>query len=828
MAINNTKRLLDILVGFLLFYFFGIPLLGVPVSFGQTVSGTITAGKEETYTFSATAGNKVLIRMSTTSGDLCPYIRLLNPAGKAIGNSWGFTNAEVKSISLPSIGTYTIIAGDYDGSYSGTYNLTLERLNPGTGATVSFGQTKSGNLAVGDLDSHVFSASAGNKVIIRMSTTSGYLSPYIRLFDPAGTEIGNSWGFTNAEVKSISLPSTGTYTIIAGDYDGSYSGTYNLTLERLNPGTGSAIWLGQTKSGNLVIGDLDSHVFSASAGNKVIIRMSTTSGNLWSYIRLFDPAGTEIGNSSGTSNAEIISISLPSTGTYTIIAADYYGNYSGGYKLTFERPGPPKISVNRASLNFGYIIGSSNMPQETFTIYNNGGGALNWSASTVVENISLSPTSGTNFGVVEVTINPVGLLPAKYEGVIYVTAPLASNSPVEVKINLCVKQQASPPFGEFSTPLDGSTVYSSIPVTGWAIGDTGIDSVKIYREEGSNLVYIGDAIIVEGARPDVEAAYPDYPMNYKAGWGYMMLTNFLPNGGNGVFKIHAVAADKEGLTADLGTKTITVVNSLAAKPFGAIDTPAPGGTATGTNHRNQGWVLTPRPNKIPENGSTINIYVDGKYLGHPIYNIYRGDIAQLFPEYANSNGSHGYFDFDTTAYENGIHTIYWTATDNAGNSDGIGSRYFTIQNTGATAGCISQSAAAIAVPLDIDLSAIPVDYSEGVKILSGFTEAPDTPEMYPGENGIIEIEIKELERIEIHFTQAREDAPLLNYTGYLVVNDQLRPLPIGSTLDSQRGIFYWQPGVGFYGDYELVFIKQNNTGRNAVRVKVRILPKYKF
>ncbi|MCX6584571.1 MAG: hypothetical protein NT166_30740 [Candidatus Aminicenantes bacterium] len=329
-------------------------------------------------------------------------------------------------------------------------------------------------------------------------------------------------------------------------------------------------------------------------------------------------------------------------------------------------------------------------------------------------------------------------------------------------------------------------MYSSIPVTGWALGDTGIDSVKIYREEGSNLVTIGDAIFVEGARPDVEAAYPDYPMNYKAGWGYMMLTNFLPNGGNGVYKIHAIATDKDG------------------------------------------WALTPLPNKIPENGSTINAYVDGKYLGHPVYNIYRPDIAALFPGYVNVNGAGGYFDFDTTAYENEVHTIYWTAADNVGNSDGIGSRYFTIQNTGATAGCIPQSAAAITAPLDIDLSSIPVDYSEPVKILSGFTEAPDapdTPEMYPGENGSIEIEIKELERIEIHLTHAREDAPMLNYTGYLVVNDQLRPLPIGSTLDSQRGIFYWQPGVGFYGDYDLVLIKQTNTGRTAVRVKVRILPR---
>jgi hypothetical protein len=29
-----------------------------------------------------------------------------------------------------------------------------------------------------------------------------------------------------------------------------------------------------------------------------------------------------------------------------------------------------------------------------------------------------------------------------------------------------------------------------------------------------------------------------------------------------------------------------------------------------------------------------------------------------------------------------VHTIYLTATDDAGNTDGIGSRFFTIQNEG--------------------------------------------------------------------------------------------------------------------------------------------------
>jgi len=243
-------------------------------------------------------------------------------------------------------------------------------------------------------------------------------------------------------------------------------------------------------------------------------------------------------------------------------------------------------------------------------------------------------------------------------------------------------QTNNQPFGSFDTPIDGSTAGSSIPVTGWALDDIGLDSVKIYMEGGKNLVYIGDAIFIEGARPDIAAAYAEYPNSTKAGWGYMMLSLFLPNGGNGTFTFHAIATDMEGAHVTLGTKTVTIDNANSVEPFGTIDTPTQGGTASGRNFANYGWVLTPQPNHVPTDGSTIDVYVDGIYLGHPTYNIYRSDIADAFPSYANSNGAIGVYFLDTTAYENGVHIIYWVATDNNGNSGGIGSRYFTINNRG--------------------------------------------------------------------------------------------------------------------------------------------------
>jgi Leucine-rich repeat (LRR) protein len=486
--------------------------------------------------------------------------------------------------------------------------------------------------------------------------------------------------------------------------------------------------------------------------------------------------------------------------------------------------GPPEISVNREQLNFGYVIGGNNPSADTVTIFNSGGGTLLWNVSSDTQWITLTPVAGVNSGVVEVAVNPVGLTPGEYEGIIFVSDPQAVNSPVEVVVNLQVND-ASPPFGEFSTPLDNATVSSSVPVTGWALGDTGIESVKIYREEGKNLVYIGDGVLVEGARPDVESAYPGYPMNYKAGWGYMMLTNFLPNGGNGTFKIHAIATDKEGQPTTLGIKTITIDNANAVKPFGAIDTPGQGGTASGGSYINWGWVLTPRPNQIPTDGSTINVWVDGVNIGNPTYNIYREDIATLFPGYENSNGAAGYFYLDTTAYENGVHTIQWTATDNAGNTDGIGSRYFTIQNTGGGAACTTQSAERKIGAFNVDVSRIPADYSGSVILKEGFNEKKRPQAIYHDDNGIIEIEIKELERIVIQLEGTMGLAPLSNCTGFLVIDHRFRSLPIGSTLDTKRGVFSWQPGPGFYGTYEFIFIKADGSDRRKVRVRIKILPK---
>jgi hypothetical protein len=243
-----------------------------------------------------------------------------------------------------------------------------------------------------------------------------------------------------------------------------------------------------------------------------------------------------------------------------------------------------------------------------------------------------------------------------------------------------------PPFGSFDTPALGAVVAGEVGVTGWALDDSGVTGVDIYRAplagepvQPNGLVFIGAATQVTGARPDIVGAYPSYPGVQRAGWGYMLLSNMLPNQGNGTFTLYAYVRTTDGANSLLGQKTITGANAASPAPFGTIDTPRQGETVSGTM-TNFGWVLAPQPNAIPIDGSTISVYIDNVFRGHPTYNQFRGDISTLFPGYANSGGAVGYFIFDTTTLANGVHTIAWGVGDDAGHVSGVGSRYFTVAN----------------------------------------------------------------------------------------------------------------------------------------------------
>jgi hypothetical protein len=330
----------------------------------------------------------------------------------------------------------------------------------------------------------------------------------------------------------------------------------------------------------------------------------------------------------------------------------------------------------------------------------------------------------------------------------------------------------------------------------------------------------------------------------------MLLTNFLPNGGNGTFQLLAYAVDSNGHDELIGSKTINVDNLNAVLPFGAIDTPAQGGTVSGSAFLNFGWALTPQPKSIPTDGSTITVWIDSLPLGHPVYNNYRADIADLFPGYANSNGAVGYYSLNTTGYADGVHTIAWSVVDSAGAVDGIGSRYFTIQNA---AGGSTAAYATLAVesgqlwsavrPVE-DLDQVPEEGRTPVFVKRGYERNIPSEVVYPQMEGMLRINIPEISRIAIYLNEPESrasesfvgirgrqkvgrtgpsnGAPI--YEAYELVRNELRPLPIGASFDPVAGALFWQPGPGFIGEYTCVFVKNAPEGAVKKTVKITIGP----
>jgi hypothetical protein len=518
-------------------------------------------------------------------------------------------------------------------------------------------------------------------------------------------------------------------------------------------------------------------------------------------------------------------------------------------------PPPPTgggYALDRGLLSYGAVKSgstvTSNTPAQTLMVTRTSGTA-SFTVTSSNSWLKVTPASGSGTAPLTVSIAAGSLSPGTYTGTVTVKVG-STNLPVQVSAKVFAAGATTAPGGYFDTPTDGVVnVAGAIPVTGWAVDDVGVSKVDIYRDpapgEPNTQIYVGSASFISGSRPDIESMFPQSPLNYRAGWGFLVLTNMLPDltngksvGGNGNFRLHAYAIDVEGNSTYLGAKRFNANNAASVKPFGSIDTPAQGGTASGNGYVVFGWALSPR-GSIPTNGSTITAFVDGSPVGHPTYNNNRSDIATLFPGYANSNGAIGYHILNTQSMSNGLHTISWVVTDNLGNSEGIGSRFFTVSNTGSAATAAATAAASAAVATSTvsagthgealgqsveTVADVPADYSI-VEVKKAASEAP--PEVVlPEWTGEIRVETKETEQVEIHLANQFSDSNGGTYQGYVVVGGRMRPLPVGSSLDTEHGVFTWQPGPGFIGNYEFIFIRKGDGWKTRIPVHLRIAPKF--
>ena len=204
-----------------------------PIGCGQLVAGNIGgAAQHDSYAFSATAGEAVVLASLATSGTQAARLDLYFNGVLVPGGNNGFGNTATGSVLLPSTGTYTVIVRDYALNRVGGYNLAFRSTTGKCASAITCGLMPDGYIvALGQLDSYSFTATAGQSVVLAAVATSGTLAARLDLYGPNGTLVpGGNNGFGNTSTGSVFLPSTGTYTVIVRDYSLNRTGRYALDL----------------------------------------------------------------------------------------------------------------------------------------------------------------------------------------------------------------------------------------------------------------------------------------------------------------------------------------------------------------------------------------------------------------------------------------------------------------------------------------------------------------------------------------------------------------------------------------------------------------------
>jgi hypothetical protein len=341
---------------------------------------------------------------------------------------------------------------------------------------------------------------------------------------------------------------------------------------------------------------------------------------------------------------------------------------------------------------------------------------------------------------------------------------------------------------------------------------------------GPGQVYLGAAVSIDDARPDVELVSPATPLNYRAGWGFLILTNMLPMQGSGSYLLHARAYDLDGFVTPLGSRRIVGRNATAIRPFGAIDTAGQGETIGGASYANFGWVLSRVARADPLGGGTVAVFVDGMNVGSPCCWSARSDLTAIFAGYPGVERALGVFGLNTYAFGNGLHTIVWSVVDSAGQPGGIGSRFFSIFNADAA---VTQAAAPLR-PAGPDLgrqagqlSAVPA--AADLLVRHGPGSMATAPAVGAGNDGVRHLTASTRGRLGLRL-RARPGAPeAVRVDAYRVVDGVLADLPLGSTFDTAQGAFYWLPGPGSGGTYDFLLVRTLADGRrDSVPVTIEV------
>ncbi len=319
------------------------------------------------YSFTATAGERLFITMTQTSGNLDPYLYLIGPDGYFVtqdDDAGGGSNSRIPNgvgaITLPQTGTYILEATSFDRNQTGSYTIGVNKTN----CTISAGPG-SFNFPAGGGNGTVnvtLTGCSGDptyQVLASPVDTTPGIQPWVI---PETTSASGTRGINFTVQSNANAAGRRAFLLIgpvsSGPGVNDFAGGLRIQINQSGAApdcVATPIQFGQTLNGSLANGDCqspvrgnnyfaDRYTFNAGAGQKIsILATAANPGNPDTFLTLLGPNGVVLmidDDSGGLTNSRIPggakSLTLGLAGTYTFEVTGFTASEVGPYTVTLN------------------------------------------------------------------------------------------------------------------------------------------------------------------------------------------------------------------------------------------------------------------------------------------------------------------------------------------------------------------------------------------------------------------------------------------------------------------------------------------------------------
>ena len=330
---------------------------------GGNFSGTNHLGGLSLWSFTANAGDNIVLRLGTVGYD--GNLSLYGPNGALLKNTASGTDAAL-SYTATNSGTFTVLVDSYFSGGVGTYVLSLAQFpepfivpSGAQGGALTNGGNYAGTNNLGGLSLWSVSANAGDNIVLRLGTVgfNGELS----LYGPNGALLKSAVSGTDAELD-YTATNGGSFTVLVeSDLSGGI-GTYVLSLAQFTEpfivpsgAQGGALTNGGNYAGTNRLGGLSLWSVTANAGDNIVLRLGTV--GFYGNLSLYGPNGALLKNTASGTDAEL-DYTATNSGTFTALVDSYSSGGTGTYVLYLAQF--PEPFIVPSGTQGGPLTGSAN------------------------------------------------------------------------------------------------------------------------------------------------------------------------------------------------------------------------------------------------------------------------------------------------------------------------------------------------------------------------------------------------------------------------------------------------------------------------------------